>query len=103
MEWEHILTLLAGFGMVAATGLLVWLPRRDPDRKAPRLTGPAILLSLEAEYRHGWYYTGTFALSDGEQLRLQMLRYRYETLKEGQQGLLTWQGTRLLDFEPDSL
>ena len=103
MEQRDILILLAGLGIFAALGLRMWLLMRDPDRKAPKLMGPATVISLDVEYRHGWIYTGTFALSDGEELRLHMLPYRYDSLRTGQTGLLTWQGETLTDFEPDDL
>lgn len=96
------MTIPIGIALLAALGFLLWLPRRDPDTKAPQLTGPATLLTLNAEYRHGWYYIGIFSLTDGEEIRLYMLRHWYDTLKEGQTGLLTWQGKTLVDFEPDT-
>jgi len=101
MLWDCILTILPGIGVLTALGFLLWLPRRSPDAKSPKLTGPATLLFLNAEYRHGWYYIGTFALSDGEEIHLHMLKYLYESLQEGTSGLLTWQGKTLIDFESD--
>lgn len=101
MLQEGVLTILTGIGILTVLGSLLWLSRRSPDAKSPKLVGPATILSLNAEYRHGWYYTGTFALSDGEIIQLHMLKYWYDTLNEGQSGQLTWQENTLADFEPD--
>ena len=101
MLWKNISTILLGIGVIAALGFLLWLPRRNPDAKKPRLTGPATLLSLTAEYNHGWYYAGRFVLRDGEELQLTMLRHWYDSLKEGQSGWVTWQGNTLVEFEPN--
>lgn len=101
MEWNWLWELSLSGGLFILLFLTVIYPRLDPDRKAPKLTGPATVSALNAEYRHGWYYTGTFVLRDGEELQLTMLRHWYDSLKEGQFGWVTWQGKTLVEFEPN--
>lgn len=101
MEWNWLWELLLIIGLFVLLFRIIVHPRLDPDRKAPKLTGPATLRSLNAEFRGGWQYTGIFSLSDGEEIQLRMLRYWYDSLKEGQSGQLNWQGNTLVDFEPD--
>lgn len=46
-----------------------------------------------------WNYLVTFTLSDGSEVELHTLEVQYETIKDGQKGLLNWEGENLLSFE----
>lgn len=82
---------------------------RDNDDKGPEMTGPATVKShrvTQGRYLgkapSRWNYMVTFTLSDGEELELYTIQSDYQVLKDGVSGLLTWQGKRFLDFEPNA-
>lgn len=45
-----------------------------------------------------WNYLVTFTLSDGSEVELHTMEVQYHSIKDGQQGLLTWEGENLLSF-----
>lgn len=72
------------------------------------LTGPATVESHSVEvakygakWSHGWNYLIIFRLSDGETLELYTTQMEYETIKDGQHGMLSWDDNQLMDFIPD--
>lgn len=48
-----------------------------------------------------WYYA-TFEVENGDPLELELTEQQYGRLNEGEEGILTVQGTRYLGFEPTS-
>lgn len=46
-----------------------------------------------------WNYLVSFTLSDGSQVELHTMEVQYNALKDGQTGLLSWEGENLLSFE----
>lgn len=80
---------------------------RDKDDKGPEMTGPATVRSCRVKTGRAptrgshWDYMMTFALADGEEVELYVTEDIFSTLKEGQSGLLTWQGKRFYHFDPD--
>ena len=76
----------------------------------PRIqTGPATVDSHRVEHgryggkwSHSWNYLITFRFSDGDMLELHTTLTDYQTIKDGQKGMLSWDGNQLMDFEPDA-
>lgn len=46
-----------------------------------------------------WDHMVTFTLSDGSEAELFVSQEQFQSLAEGQQGLLTWEGENLTGFE----
>lgn len=46
-----------------------------------------------------WNYLVTFVLSDGSEIELHATEAQYTAIKDGQEGLLAWEGETLLRFE----
>lgn len=46
-----------------------------------------------------WNYLVTFTLSDGSEVELYTLEVQFRELKDGQNGLLHWEGENFLSFE----
>ncbi len=106
---EQLRALIPAFALVgagfAALLLFNWLSHRGVE-----LEGPATVISRRPAYGHamargygssGWNYLVTFRLSDGEEIELSVSRMRFETLKEGDTGILRWQKDQFLYFEPE--
>lgn len=55
----------------------------------------------DARYVSNWNYLVTFSLSDGEEIELYTIQEDFRRLTDGASGWLTWQGKRLIHFEPD--
>lgn len=73
------------------------------------LTGPATVESHKVEvakfgakWSHGWNYLVTFRFSDGDTLELYTTEAEYQTIEDGQHGMLSWDGNQLMDFIPDN-
>lgn len=80
----------------------------DKDDKGPEMTAPVTVTAKRiAQGRYlgtapsRWNYMVTFTLSDGEELELYVTNSIFSTLKEGQTGLLKWQGKQFRHFDPD--
>ena len=96
---------------IFVTVLVIILTRVNKDRKAPRLTVPAKVVDKWTSYssthrhRHGHHpmtstsYHATFEVDSGDRMVLLLTVYEYGLLMEGDQGLLTFQGSRFLDFQ----
>lgn len=72
------------------------------------LTGPATVESHNLEtakfgsaWSHGWNYMIRFRLADGESLELYVTLEEYQTIEDGQTGMLSWDRDQLMDFIPD--
>lgn len=89
---------------------------RDKTDRGPEMTGQATVKSHRVEQgnyqgqaptryqgntRGNWNYWVTFTLSDGEEIELYTGEAEYKALKDGINGLLTWQGKKFLEFETD--
>ena len=85
---------------VFARNITTW----NRNNHSPRLTVPARVVSRRAEITHHqhshstWYYA-TFEVDSGDRMELNMTGQEYGMLAEGDQGMLTFQGTRFLGFE----
>ena len=86
-------------------GLSQW----NKNNHSPRLTVPVTVVSKRQEmFRrrtrrarlHGSYtvYYATFQVESGDRMELQLDGSQYGLLVEGDAGMLTFQGTRFLDF-----
>lgn len=75
------------------------------NNASPRLTVPARAVSRREEYHsrrdmHGWtQYFVTFEFESGDRLELEMQGEQYGMIVEGDQGQLTFQGSRFVAFE----
>ena len=93
-------TFIAVIGKSAARGI--------KNNASPRLTVEARAVSRREDYRHhsgnmtGWtdYYV-TFEVESGDRMELQLDGEQYGLIVEGDQGRLTFQGTRFISFERD--
>lgn len=78
------------------------LKRRD-DR-APVLTAGATVaemynpVTMDVHQRRSAYCAVTFALANGQRLKLQVTPAQYDALTLGSRGILTYQGKRYLEF-----
>lgn len=105
---ERLLPVAAILAFGILYGLYQNWVYRDKEDKGPEMTGPATVKShrvVQGRYLgkapSRWNCMVTFTLSDGEEVELYTIQSDYQTIKDGQTGQLTWQGKRLLDFEPD--
>ena len=75
---------------------------------SPRLTTQARVVNRREDYRRhgrdmgGWtdYYV-TFEVPSGDRMELEMEGEQYGLIAEGDEGQLTFQGTRFISFERD--
>lgn len=101
-------------GILIAAGLLVlafaidWVLRyaqRKEDAKHPVITNAAMLADKQATKSGGFIrvgridYLGIFELADGERVKLRMSREEYIRYMEGERGVLTYQGSRFINFD----
>lgn len=95
------------FVVVIVCGIGQW----NKNNHSPRLTVPATVVSKRANVSHH-HHTGehhhshtstsyyvTFEVESGDRMELHMSGMEYGLLVEGDQGKLTFQGTRYLGFE----
>ena len=103
------------FGMfivMAIKGISQW----GKNNRSPRLTVPATVVTKRTNVSHhhhnhggnGMHHTGhsttyyvTFQVESGDRMELHVAGYEFGLLVEGDQGKLTFQGTRYLGFERD--
>ena len=92
------------FIMTFARGISQW----NKNNHSPRLTVPATVLAKRTNVSrhhhqnhatHSTTYYVTFQVESGDRMELQMAGHEYGLLVEGDQGKLTFQGTRYLSFE----
>ena len=92
------------FIVIAVKGISQW----NKNNHSPRLTVPATVLAKRTNVSrhhhqnhatHSTTYYVTFQVESGDRMELQMAGHEYGLLVEGDQGKLTFQGTRFLSFE----
>lgn len=95
------------FGMIIMTFAKNIKQERKNDQ-SPRLTVPATVIAKRDQvsvhhhdhHRHtSTRYFVTFQVDSGDRMELQLSGPEYGMLIEGDQGSLTFQGTRFLSFE----
>lgn len=103
MDEQTILMLI--LVAIPALALLVYAITSRPKI----VTGPATVDSHKLEYSkaggrwsHNWNYLIIFRLSDGDTLELYTTEAEYQTIQDGQTGMLFWDGNQLMDFVPDT-
>ena len=101
------------FGIIIFTiikGIAQW----SENNNSPRLTVEATVVSKRTEVTHHHHHTGdtgavhmttsttyyvTFQVESGDRMELHVSGREYGMLSEGDQGKLSFQGTRYLGFE----
>lgn len=101
--------VIGTFVVVLVRGISQW----NKNNHSPRLTVPARVVSKRTNVSHhhhshgtGMHHTtrsttyyATFQVESGDRMELQLQGYEFGLLVEGDQGKLTFQGTRYLGFE----
>ena len=102
------------FILVFATFIVVFsriIRQKRKDDRSPRLTVPATVVSRRADVRVHHHnntnmhhttsttYYATFEVESGDRMELHVPATEYGLLIEGDQGDLTFQGSRFLSFE----
>ena len=106
--WLIMFVLITSvFAITFFKGIKEW----NKNNHSPRLTVPATVVAKRtnvSRHRHGGNdtlhttsttYFATFQFESGDRLELMMDGYAYGMLVEGDEGDLTFQGTRYLGFE----
>ena len=78
------------------------LRRNRKNDNSPRLTSEASVVAKRTCVRGDHSYTvyyATFQFASGDRLELQVPHSQFGYLVEGDHGMLTFQGTRFLDFQ----
>ena len=102
------LTVIGMFVFTAVKGIGTW----NKNNNSPRLTVSAAVVAKRTDvshHHHGnsnshhmssstWYYA-TFQVESGDRMEFSVSGAEYGLLAEGDQGRLTFQGTRYLSFE----
>lgn len=103
-----IIMFVVVFGVVIA-GIIRSVSQWSKDEKAPRLTVEARVVTKRTAHRRtmsdkhhiGRDYTNyyaTFQFESGDRLELELQGHEYGMLVEGDNGKLTFQGSRFLGF-----
>lgn len=90
--------------------LVSHVARERKNDRSPRITVPASVVAKRTQFsassrRREMYHTGrtfyfaTFQLESGDRMELSLQGEEYGLLVEGDQGKLTFQGTRFLSFD----
>lgn len=93
------------FVVTAVRGAMTW----SKNNASPKLTVPARVVAKRTSVTHHhsqnnmghsstWYYA-TFQVESGDRMEFSVSGPEYGLLAEGDQGSLTFQGTRYLSFE----
>lgn len=90
------------FVFIIVKGISQW----NTNNNSPKLTVPAEVVTQRTETSGGsgdssastWYYT-TFQVESGDRMELSMKGSEYGMLAEGDLGMLSFQGTRYLEFK----
>ena len=97
------------FIVTAIRGIGQW----NKNNNSPRLTVPAVVVSKRTDVSHHHHdgvnehhhhhtstsYYITFQVDSGDRMELHVIGQEYGMLIEGDQGMLSFQGTRYLGFE----
>ena len=101
------ITVFAVFVIALVKGLCQW----NKNNHAPRLTVPVTVVSKRTNVSHHHHagehhmsststsYFVTFQVESGDRMELHLSGSQYGLIVEGDRGLLTFQGTRFLNFE----
>ena len=112
IEVLFLMVFLLALGVIVA-GLVRNLSQWNKNNHSPRLTVPATVVAKRGDVSHHHHqdasgighttssttYYVTFQVASGDRMELQMSGQEYGLLAEGDQGELTFQGTRYLDFQ----
>ncbi|MBE6942921.1 MAG: DUF2500 domain-containing protein [Ruminococcaceae bacterium] len=102
-----VFVLVVGmFIAIAVKGILQW----NKNNHSPKLTVPATVVAKRTNVSHHHHanthhttrsttYYVTFQVDSGDRMELHMTGSEFGMLVEGDQGKLTFQGTRYLGFE----
>lgn len=111
-EILFMLVFLLAFGIIIVT-MIRGIGQWNRNNHSPRLTVPATVVAKRGDVSHHHHqdangightastttYYVTFQVASGDRMELQMSGQEYGLLAEGDQGELTFQGTRYLDFQ----
>lgn len=94
--------VISFFIFIIVKGISQW----NTNNNSPKLTVPAEVVTKRTETSGGsgdssastWYYA-TFQVESGDRMELPMKGSEYGMLAEGDLGMLTFQGTRYLEFK----
>lgn len=94
--------VIGGFIFVIGKTISQW----SSNNNSPKLTVPAEIVTKRTETSGGsgdssastWYYV-TFQVQSGDRMELGMTGHEYGMLAERDIGMLTFQGTRYLEFK----
>lgn len=101
------LLVMGVFVTTAVRGLRQW----NRNNHSPRLTVPATVVAKRTNVSHHHHSAGvhhtthsttyyvTFQVESGDRMELHMTGPEFGMLVEGDMGLLSFQGTRYLDFQ----
>lgn len=107
-----VLVFALAIGMfiaIAVKGITQW----NKNNHSPRLTVPAAVVAKRTNVSHHRHHSGTgmhhtthsttyyvtFQVESGDRMELHVAGHEFGMLIEGDRGMLTFQGTRYLDFE----
>lgn len=102
--------IFVGFWFIFVFGLFIFILFRNikewhKNNNSPRITVSAQIVGKRSSSHHHHnggtthsYYV-TFQFDSGDRLEMRVPRVEYGVLVEGDQGNLTFQGTRYLSFE----
>lgn len=93
----------AVFILILVKGLKQW----NQNNHSPRLTVPVTVVSKRTRHSHhagehhhsSTSYYVTFQVESGDRMELHLGGSQFGLIVEGDKGLLTFQGTRFLDFQ----
>ena len=103
------LVVIGMFIFIAAKGISQW----NKNNHSPRLTVPATVVAKRTNVSHHHHHNNmhhtthsttyyvTFQVQSGDRMELHVTGQEYGLLVEGDQGSLSFQGTRYLGFERD--
>ncbi|MFS0576335.1 DUF2500 domain-containing protein [Sporosarcina sp. 179-K 3D1 HS] len=94
--------VISVFVFIIVTGISQW----TKNNNSPKLTVPAEVITKRTKTSGGngdssastWYYV-TFQVESGDRMELGVRGNEFGMLAEGDVGMLTFQGTRYLEFE----
>ena len=98
---------LVVFAVILFKGLKQW----NKNNNSPRLTVPVTVVSKRTNVSHHHHggthhhaststsYYVTFQVESGDRMELHLSGSQFGLIVEGDRGLLTFQGTRFLDFQ----
>ena len=103
MVFIIFMLVIGVFVVTAVKGIGEW----NKNNNSPRLTVPAVVVTKRTnvhrsggEHHHtSTTYYVTFEVESGDRMELRVDGDQYGLLVEGDSGLLTFQGTRFLEFE----